>query len=109
MSQFDVYHSNNPKIKKIIPYLVNVQTQVLCDSSTRVVIPLTFASGINKSLSNLYNEFEVEKKRAIMLTDEIIGMPKNVLGSKVVSLLSYRNEIFQLSIFFFWVFNYLIF
>ncbi len=41
MGQFTVYRNKNPRTKSAFPLLVDVQSDVLEDLHTRVVIPLT--------------------------------------------------------------------
>lgn len=44
MGQFAVYKNKNPRTKSGFPLLVDVQTDLLEDLQTRVVIPLTRAA-----------------------------------------------------------------
>ena len=43
MAQFDVYLNPNAATRKIIPYLLDVQADLLDTLSTRVVVPLILA------------------------------------------------------------------
>ena len=38
MAQFDVYHNPNPATRKTIPYLLDVQADLLDAMATRVVV-----------------------------------------------------------------------
>lgn len=40
MPQFDVYRNRNPRSRRSIPYLLDVQSDLLTALSTRVVVPL---------------------------------------------------------------------
>ncbi|MFQ5633472.1 MAG: CcdB family protein, partial [bacterium] len=44
MSQFTAYQNKNPKTKKTFPYLVDIQSDLLDELRTTVVIPLCDAS-----------------------------------------------------------------
>ena len=41
MAQFDVYENPNPKARDWLPYIVDVQSNLLSDLRTRLVIPLS--------------------------------------------------------------------
>ncbi len=40
MSQFDVYINPSPSTRDVFPYIVDVQSPVITELSTRIVIPL---------------------------------------------------------------------
>lgn len=40
MAQFDVYENPNPDTQKTVPYLLDVQADLLADLATHVVVPL---------------------------------------------------------------------
>ncbi|CAA6816935.1 MAG: Unknown protein [uncultured Thiotrichaceae bacterium] len=40
MAQFDVYRNNNPASQEHIPYLLDVQSDLLDVLNTRVIVPL---------------------------------------------------------------------
>ena len=40
MPQFSVYKNKNPKTRSSYPYLVDVQSDLLSDIGTRVIVPL---------------------------------------------------------------------
>ncbi len=89
MAQFDVY-INNGKNKKQIPYLLNIQNDILEHLSTRIIIPLA----INKPYEKIIHpEFTVNNSKVIMLTTQLAGVPKDYLGQKVCSFENNRNEI----------------
>lgn len=90
MAQFDVYRYKNAVH---VPYLLDVQVDLLTNLTTRVVIPLVLASKIKKPIKNLNLQFEIEGKKVIMSTAEIAGVSLKTLGEKVVSFHHRRNEI----------------
>jgi len=49
MAQFDVYTNLNPVTKRTIPYLLDIQTDLLNNLTTRVVIPLYSVSAMGKA------------------------------------------------------------
>lgn len=90
MMQFDVYINENKETNSHIPYLLNVQNDILNNLSTTVVIPLILNI---KSISNLNPIFTIEDKKVIMSTTEIGSIPISYLGDKVCSLSDKRTEI----------------
>ena len=71
MSQYHIYENLNEKSKKIYPYLIDVQSTLLVDLETRIVIPLankdTFGKGIIKNLNPVIS---IKKKAYILLTSK---------------------------------------
>ena len=66
MSQFTVYRNRNSKSKTDIPYLLDVQSDLLSELGTRVVIPLFEKKSLGiKPLTKLTPEFQVDGKKCI--------------------------------------------
>lgn len=94
MAQFAVHRNKNPATKARIPYLIDVQSDLLSDLGTRVVIPLHTGKALaGKVLSTLTPAFEIEGGRYLMMTPQLAGIPKKVLGPEVASLATERNTI----------------
>jgi len=93
MAQFDVYMNTNAETKQTIPYLLDVQTDLLNNLTTRVVVPLISASAIDKTAKHLNPHFSVKRSKVVMSTAELAGVTINILGDKVCSLKEHRNEI----------------
>ncbi len=94
MPQFMVYRNTNPKSKAALPYLVDIQNDLLSDLHTRVVIPLFLRRGMNiKPITVLTPEFEVEGKKVVLLTPQLAGISSQELRSPVASLSQKRTEI----------------
>jgi toxin CcdB len=93
MAQFDVYRNANRKTAAAIPYLLNVQTDLLESLVTRMVVPLLRASEMSKPAKGLNPKFEVEGTTVIMSTAELAGVPVRILGERVTSLKRRRQEI----------------
>lgn len=94
MSQYHVYENLNEKSKKIYPYLIDVQTTLLADLETRIVIPLAnkdkFGKGIIKNLNPIIS---IKKKEYILLTQQMAGVPLSQIGSSICECLSNQHEI----------------
>lgn len=93
MAQFDVYSNPNPETKRTIPYLLDVQADLLSNLATRVVIPLYSAPAMSKAAKYLNPQFSIKRINVILSTAELAGVTVNSLGDKVCSLKEHRNEI----------------
>ena len=93
MAQFDVFINPNPVTKRAIPYLLDIQTDLLNSLTTRVVIPLYTVSAMGKAAKHLNIQFSIKRTTVIMSTAELAGVTVNSLGEKVCSLNEHRNEI----------------
>ena len=94
MAQFDVHKNPNPNSKRRIPFLLDVQTDLLGSLLTRVVVPLAKPDVLDgKVASRLNPSFEIDGVRVVMLTPELAGVKKDALGPKVGNLSSSRAEI----------------
>ena len=93
MAQFDVYTNTNPETKQTIPYLLDVQADLLNNLTTRVVVPLISVSAMGKAAQHLNPFFSVKRTKVIMSTAELAGVMAKSLGEKVCSLKEHRNEI----------------
>ena len=93
MTQFDVYENPNEETNQTIPYLLDVQADLLDNLATRVIVPLVTASAIGKPAKYLNPQFEIRHATIFMSTAELAGVPVRVLGKKVGSLKDQRQEI----------------
>ena len=90
MAQFDVYENLNDKSRQNIPYLLDIQNDVLKNLSTRVVIPLVIT---NQSINFLNPKFTINQIDVILSTAELASIPMEILGNKICSLKDRREEI----------------
>lgn len=90
MAQFDVYANANMETKERVPYLLDIQHDLLDGLSTRVVIPLVVGM---KPVTHLNPVFVVDGQKVSLSTAEMSGVPLRVLGAKVTSLEKLRQEI----------------
>lgn len=94
MSQFHIYENLNPVSKKIYPYLIDVQTTLLSDLKTKIVIPLAkkekFEKGIIKNLNPI---IIINKSLYVVLTQQMAGISTNFIGAGVCDCLSSRQDI----------------
>lgn len=93
MAQFDVYPNPNPATRKNIPYLLDVQAELLDAMATRVVVPLVLAEVMGQGVKQLNPHFKIKGVALVMSTAELAGVSSRILGEKVVSLKARRDEI----------------
>lgn len=93
MAQFDVFKNPNEETNRAVPYLLNVQADLLDTLSTRVVIPLVASLTAGKAIKHLNPEFVIEGTAVFMSTAELAGVPARSMGKKVSSLKDQRHEI----------------
>jgi toxin CcdB len=93
MAQFDVYLNPNPQSRNIIPYLLDVQADLLDALATRVVAPLVLAEEMGLAAKQLNPQFRIKDTAVVMSTAELAGIANRSLGDKVDSLKDKRDEI----------------
>lgn len=90
MAQFDVYKNLNPNSNEKIPYILDVQNDILKSLSSRVVVPLA----LNISGAKILNpSFEIENNKVTMSTAELSSIPLSMIGDKVCTLKNKRDEV----------------
>ncbi|MEW6490600.1 MAG: CcdB family protein [Thermodesulfobacteriota bacterium] len=95
MAQFDVHRNGNPHTCRDIPYLLDVQSDLLDPLATRVVVPLVRLAAVPTPVRHLNPVFEVQGKRVVLSTPELAGIPRSALGEKVENLAQRRDEIIR--------------
>ena len=94
MSQYHVYENLNEKSKKMYPYIIDVQSTLLSDLESRIVIPVILKEKIGKGIiKNLNPKIIIKKREYIILTQQLAGIPKSQIGLSICDCLSDRNEI----------------
>jgi toxin CcdB len=95
MPQFDVYRNPNPTTEDEIPFLVDIQSDLLDPLATRVVIPLVKSSAMPKPARHLNPVFRVREEPVVLSTAELAGVSRRALGETVGSLAEHRDEILR--------------
>lgn len=94
MPQFSVYRNTNPDTRANYPLLVDVQSDLIADLATRMVIPLSPASAMKgKLIKTLTPLFAIDGKQYAMLTPQMAGISRKQLGAKAGDLSAHRDEI----------------
>lgn len=90
--QCDVYRNKEDPSGQI-PYLLDVQADLLADLDTRAVIPLIRVQAFGRRASRLHPVFTIETHRVVMATHLIAAVRKRPLGTAITSLINERDII----------------
>ena len=92
MSNFQL-HKNNSEINQEYAYLINVQSVLLSDLKTRLVIPLIKKPSRNTTIKILNPEIQINNVTFIVLTQQMSSVPLNYLGSLITDVQVDRTSI----------------
>lgn len=94
MRQFDVYPNPNPRTRDAYPFLVDIQSQLISELATRIVIPLGRRSRFGaESMAVLTPVIEYAGEQLLLLTPQIASIPSNLLRDPIGSLDHFRADI----------------
>ena len=93
MSQFCAYANADPASRKLIPYLLDVQSDLIETIGSRVVVPLITPERAGAPLERLMPSLAVADHRLVMDTAQIMGVPVRMLGPRVADLAHERQAI----------------
>lgn len=94
MPQFSLHRNQNPKTKAAIPFLLDVQSDLLSELGTRVVIPVFKRKNLGiQPLTRLTPEVEIQGDKYVVMTPQLAGIPIKDLGPVAGNLSEYRREI----------------
>lgn len=94
MAQFDVYVNPSSHSKAHYPYLVDIQSVVLTDLATRIVIPLGRSSAFGgEAMKRLTPMLSFDGEELLLLTPQIASVPEKQLRKPVGSLAHFREQI----------------
>lgn len=94
MPPFMVHKNKNPNTKARVPYLLDVQSNLLSELDTRVVIPLYATTALKgKLLTTLTPTIKIEGKEYVLMTPQLAGIARKELGAEVIELTQHRDSI----------------
>jgi toxin CcdB len=94
VAQFAVYRNKSSRSKSTYPFLVDVQSDLLDELQTRVVVPLTKASALaKKPLSNLTPALKFDGETYVLMTPQLAGVARTELGAAAGSVAEQRQVI----------------
>jgi toxin CcdB len=93
MARFDVRTNLNRASRERVPYLLELQTDLLAGLDTRLVAPLMPAARFGPPASRLNPVVRIGSRNFVMDTALIAGVPANQLGDRVASLVERSSEV----------------
>lgn len=93
MSQFSVYKNKNSRTKKTFPYLLDIQSDLLDQLRTTIIIPLgDYAIVKDQVITKLCPIIEINGNKYAALTQQMAGIERSLLGANVANISDYRLE-----------------
>ena len=93
MAQFDVHENPSQETNGSVPFLLDLQSDLLEPMATRVVAPLYREELIGPPTTKLMPRFEIGGRSLVLSTPEMAGVSRSRLGPRVGSLAEHRSEI----------------
>ena len=86
MARFEVRANLHRATRDRVPYLLELQADMLSALDTRLVAPLVPAAGFGPAATRLNPGFRIGNRNLVMDTALMAGVPRKLLGERVVSL-----------------------
>jgi len=94
MPQFSLYKNKDKSTSRAYPFFVDVQSDLLNNLDTRIVIPLTPLELLEGSApTHLCPIIHLEEGDFVILTQQTTSVPTKILKEEVNDLSAFRNEI----------------
>lgn len=94
MAQFDVYPNPSKTSRAAYPYLVDIQSSLLTDLATRIVIPLGNQAAFGgNAMQGLTPEITFNDQALLLLTPQISSVPEKHLRNPIGTLVHFRSQI----------------
>jgi len=92
VGQFSVHRNRNLATKVRFPLLLDVQSDLLSELGTRVVVPLTPATAATRrtAMRTLTPTLVVEGKDYLMVTPQLAGIAAREIGSAIADVSEQR-------------------
>jgi toxin CcdB len=94
MAQFVVYKNSNKATRDNFPFLLDIQSDLLDGLKTTVVIPMMSRKvASTQAITRLNPEFKIKKDKYVLVTQNMAGIDRRILGEEVMELADHRAEI----------------
>ncbi|MBA3595643.1 MAG: CcdB family protein [Pseudomonadota bacterium] len=94
MAQFDVYVNPQPASREFVPYVLDVQSELIDQLATRLVMPLSRVGvGAARLPLNLCLPVQIDAEDLIVLAHMAAPVPARLLKKPVASLRHRASEI----------------
>lgn len=91
--QFTVFANGNERTRAAVPYLLDVQSDLVAKAATCVVVPLISPERAGRPVERLMPTFEIAGEAWVMDTLQLAGVPRRILGGAVADLAHERTRI----------------
>jgi toxin CcdB len=93
MAQFIAYRNKNPDTNKTYPFVVDIQSNVLDDLQSTVVIPISPLSVVGETpISKLCPIVAIQNEKYVAVTSQLAGIDRKIVGPQVADLSEYRAD-----------------
>lgn len=94
MARLDVYANPDRESAEVVPYVLDVQADLLSSLPTVAVIPLAQLGVIDRlPILRLNPQFQIGRHSVVALTQDIASIPRRLLKKPVTNLSQQRDEI----------------
>ena len=94
MPQFTLYKNKDKSSSKTYPYFVDVQSDLVDNLNTRMVIPLIPTKLLGKKVPSLLCPIiHLDEGEFVLLTQQMTSVPVKILTDPVNELSTFRNQI----------------
>lgn len=93
MARFDVRANLNRETRARVPYLLELQADMLASLDTCLVAPLVPAADFGPAATRLNPGFRIGSRNLVMDTALMAGVSRKLLGERVASLGERSSEI----------------
>jgi len=94
MRQFDVCPNLNPRTRDTFPFIVDIQSQLISELATRIVIPLGRRARFGADfMAVLTPVVGYAGEQLLLQTPQIASMPSKMLRDPIGSLDHFRTDI----------------
>lgn len=90
--QCDVYRNADDRSGEM-PFLLDVQADLLSELHTRVVVPLIRSEAFGRRATRMHPQFSVDGQDVVMATHLIAAVRRQVLADAVGSLRDRRDDV----------------
>lgn len=93
MAQFIAYANGNPASRRRVPYVLDVQSDLIDTMGSRVMIPLIAPERAGHAIKGLMPRLDIAGEVMVMDTAQIASVPRRVIGMQVADLSDQRPAI----------------
>jgi len=96
MTAYSVFENPNPRTRAAVPFLLDVQSELLSTLGTRVVVPLYRPAAADvHAMSRLTPVVQFQGQPLVAMVPELAGIARRELGPVAGDLASARAEILE--------------